>query len=203
LHLSILGDTPLDLLVGFLLYKTNDQRKFFVTNEYSVLRFTILLVAIEESLEAFSAFEKRLPVWDNIKDGFNFNNRENVTSIKDKYISIANNAASIIEFIDFRRIDAKILIDIIEPLDLISPKKLMEAYRFHSYETKSPSHFRGIHCITWDKGTEVIMNLNMNSRVCQFSIAGKKYDAEWINLPSKLYFAAALSKGGKYRIISL
>ncbi|CAG8443650.1 17625_t:CDS:1 [Acaulospora colombiana] len=47
-------------------------------------------------------------------------------------------------------------------------------------------------------GAEVIMCLN--TRTFDFSVDGKWYNVEWDDLPSELYFAASLGKGGKYTI---
>ncbi|CAG8615183.1 586_t:CDS:2 [Acaulospora colombiana] len=110
-----------------LLSKSNDEKKEFATSEYSLLRISILLAAKKVSQEAVDALEKRLPVWDKVKDEFDFNNN-NIVNINDNCASIAGNLTPLLEFIDLRRIDGKILTDIIEPLDLIPSKKLMEVY---------------------------------------------------------------------------
>ncbi|CAG8629576.1 11201_t:CDS:1 [Acaulospora colombiana] len=134
-----------------LLSKSNDETKIFKTSEYSVLRMAILLAVKNVSQEAFFTLKKRLPLWDKIEDGFDFNNND-IPDIKDICTSTANILAPIIEFIDLRRIEGKILIDIIEPLNLISSKKLMATYRFYAYEKNFLPPFRGIRCnFKWDK----------------------------------------------------
>ncbi|CAG8449431.1 7039_t:CDS:1, partial [Acaulospora colombiana] len=132
-----------------LLSKSNDETKIFATSEYSVLRFAILLAAKNVSQEAFSTLEKKLPSWKKIEDGFDFNNN-GIPDIEDVCASTANILAPIIEFIDLRRIDGKILVDIIEPLNLIPYKNLVAAYRFYTYEKRYLPLCRGIN-FKWDK----------------------------------------------------
>ncbi|CAG8483709.1 9909_t:CDS:1 [Acaulospora morrowiae] len=125
-----------------LLSNTNDNEKVFVTSEYSVLRFTILLSAKNVSQAAFSALKIRLPLWNKINDGFNFKNND-TSGLTDICTCTANNMAPLIEFIDLRRIEGKILIDIIEPLNLIPHEKLIAAYRYYTYDKDPMSAFRG------------------------------------------------------------
>ncbi|CAG8455928.1 4519_t:CDS:2 [Acaulospora colombiana] len=151
-----------------LLSKSNDENKIFVTSEYSILRIAILLSAKKVSQEAVTALEKRLPVWDKIKDGFDFKNND-ISNIKDICVATADNLSPIIEFIDFRRINGKILVDIIEPLNLISSGKLLTVYRFHTYEKKHPSPFRGLKShIKWDNNS-CGPNLEISSDGCTVS----------------------------------
>ncbi|CAG8659431.1 13984_t:CDS:1, partial [Acaulospora colombiana] len=133
-----------------LLSKSNEENKEFATSEYSLLRIAILLAAKKVSKEAVTTLEKRLPIWDKVKDEIDFNNND-ISDIKNICASTADYLIPFLEFIDLRRIDGKILTSIIEPLDLIPSENLMSAYRFYASERKSSSPFRGINHCKWDK----------------------------------------------------
>ncbi|CAG8501737.1 3163_t:CDS:1 [Acaulospora morrowiae] len=137
-----------------LLSMTHDGKMMFVTNEYSVLRFAILLAAKETSQKAFDTFEVRLPTWDKIMDGLYVNNFESSDISDDISGPISQKLESLIEFIDLRRINGKIITNIIEPLNLITQENIMNAFRSHIRE-EIHSSFRGIQYlpkeIKWDE----------------------------------------------------
>ncbi|CAG8443972.1 4844_t:CDS:2 [Rhizophagus irregularis] len=70
----------------------------------------------------------------------------------------------ILPFIDLRRIDINILVDKIEPLQLLPTPLLLDAYRFQAREKKSLPHIRGIPLFDWNlqwdkiaKGSNLIL----------------------------------------------
>ncbi|CAG8673734.1 9305_t:CDS:2, partial [Acaulospora colombiana] len=129
-----------------LLFMTYSEKDILTSNEYSVLRYAILLSAKEVTPEGFSVLKKRLPEWNKIEHGFDIH-YERMPDNSNIRASISNKLASLIEYIDLWRINGNVLTDIIEPLDLITQKNMTEAYRFHA--RRRISYSRGD--IKWDK----------------------------------------------------
>jgi hypothetical protein len=94
---------------------------------------------------------KRLPTLNQV---------ENSTQVENKFITdsqkVTEELKHLVKFIDFNQIKGKILTDIIEPLEIISPTIILDAYR-----QKARSHntnlngIRGVHInefnYAWDE----------------------------------------------------
>ncbi|CAI2162575.1 2178_t:CDS:1, partial [Funneliformis geosporum] len=108
----------------YLLFYTHEKRKRLATPEYEVFRYSAALVARKISNDAFETLIERLPTLEQIE---NWNHIENkfITNLQE----IAEELEPLVEYIDFRRINGQILVDIIEPLNLIPAEKIFNAYR--------------------------------------------------------------------------
>ncbi|PKC17101.1 hypothetical protein RhiirA5_493284 [Rhizophagus irregularis] len=153
----------------YLLSCTYEKEKPFATREYELFRYSAILVAKQVSNDAFKTFLKRLPTLDQLENSMIQVENEPIPD----YQKIAKELEPLIEFIDFRRIKGSILVDIIEPLEIVPTKIILNVYR-----------------------------QNMNKRTCAFTVNGTKYPEvpSWNNLPSKLYPVASLCYPGQFRI---
>ncbi|CAG8612949.1 10867_t:CDS:2 [Rhizophagus irregularis] len=96
----------------------------FATTEYEIFRYSALLTAKQISYDAFTDLEKR-PIIE-----------------KDR---IAEEFEPLTKYIDFRRIDGKILNDIIDPLEIVPMKTLYNATKYQAkHGNSSLSDIRGI-----------------------------------------------------------
>ncbi|CAG8570585.1 794_t:CDS:1 [Acaulospora morrowiae] len=126
-----------------------DENKMFESSEYSVFRFAVLTAATKVSQEAFSALEKGLPPLNEVEGLLETINNNNLINGEISE-SIANTMNSFMEHIDLRRINAKIIAKIIEPLDIIPSNMILKLYRFHACTEKPLSAFYGAN-VKWDK----------------------------------------------------
>ncbi|CAG8603480.1 8086_t:CDS:2 [Funneliformis caledonium] len=123
------------------------------TNEYNILRFTILKLVYEINQSLVSTFERMIPLEDGMVG--NYDDIRNLYKKSSKVWEILPDVAKklkpLIEFIDLRRIDLKDMENIFEPLDIISKEDLLEFFRYHA-KVKTPiSYTRGMPFFTWDK----------------------------------------------------
>ncbi|CAB5183132.1 hypothetical protein RhiirA1_423304 [Rhizophagus irregularis] len=178
-----ISKTPLET-IGFdnlsfqalqcLLSQTYSTQNPFVTSEYMVFRYSVIQAANNISENAISIIEKLLPNFDDLKKKNNNNNfnEECNENDYDEYFSqfeefrleIKEMLSIILPFIDLRRIDINILVDKIEPLQLLPTPLLLDAYRFQAREKKSLPHIRGIPLFDWNlqwdkiaKGSNLIL----------------------------------------------
>ncbi|CAG8664036.1 14888_t:CDS:1, partial [Acaulospora colombiana] len=127
-----------------------DEKKTFASSEYSVFRFAILAAAKNLSQEAYVVLEERLPLQIMAQEVFQtLNNGESIKKEISK--SVADIVKPIVEYIDLRRIDAEIIEKIIEPLDIVSSSKIIEAYRFLARKNAPLSEFYGVPLFMWDQ----------------------------------------------------
>ncbi|GES97599.1 hypothetical protein GLOIN_2v1842735 [Rhizophagus clarus] len=108
-----------------LLSRTYKKVTSFVTSEYEVFRHSAILAAKEVSNDAYENLVKQLPTLEQL---------ENTNSIKveDKstdHQKVAEKFEPLTKFIEFNQIKARILIEIIEPLDIIPFEVIVEVYR--------------------------------------------------------------------------
>ncbi|GBC08013.1 hypothetical protein RclHR1_07860007 [Rhizophagus clarus] len=138
-----------------LLSCTYEKKIPFATPEYDVFRYcAILAVKKISSDNAYNDIIKRLPTSEQLKQLEQFEQLEqlgslNSVQLEKKFITdhqkVAKVLESLIEFIDFRQIKSEILVNIIEPLGIISDKTILNIYRFKSLLSKSNnSGIRGI-----------------------------------------------------------
>ncbi|GES97626.1 hypothetical protein GLOIN_2v1836052 [Rhizophagus clarus] len=129
-RLSITG------LQYFLSY-THKKVKFFVTPEYEVFRYSAILAARQVSDGAFNTIKKRLPTLDQMENSIQIEiiDHQKVTKVLEP----------LIKFIDFNQIKGKILVDIIEPLEIIPAEIIVDAYRQKSSYYTDLNGTRGIY----------------------------------------------------------
>ncbi|GBB93281.1 hypothetical protein RclHR1_21410001 [Rhizophagus clarus] len=107
----------------YLLSRTYEKAKSFVTPEYEVFRYSAILAAKQVSNDAFKTLMKRLPTLEQL---------ENSVQVEDLFTDsqkVTKELEPLIKFIDFNQINGKILTDIIEPLEIIPTKIILDAYR--------------------------------------------------------------------------
>ncbi|CAB5356735.1 unnamed protein product [Rhizophagus irregularis] len=110
----------------FLLSCTYEKEMTFVTPEYDVFRYSAILAAKQVSNDAYSTLMKQLPTLEQMK-------MDNSVQIKNKIItdhqSVAKELEPLVEFIDFKRINGQILADVIDPLEIVPSKVILNVYR--------------------------------------------------------------------------
>ncbi|CAG8707535.1 uncharacterized protein OCT59_000993 [Rhizophagus irregularis] len=110
----------------FLLSCTYEKEMTFITPEYEVFRYSAILAAKQVSNDAYSTLMKQLPTLEQMK-------MDNSVQIKNKSVtdhqSVAKELEPLVEFIDFKRINGKILADVIDPLEIIPSKVILNVYR--------------------------------------------------------------------------
>ncbi|PKC57283.1 hypothetical protein RhiirA1_472713 [Rhizophagus irregularis] len=109
----------------YLLTCTYEKEKPFATREYELFRYSAILVAKQASNDAFKTFLKRLPTLDQLENSMIQVENEPIPD----YQKIAKELEPLVEFIDFRRIKGSILVDIIEPLEIVPAKIILNIYR--------------------------------------------------------------------------
>ncbi|GET00365.1 hypothetical protein GLOIN_2v1472107 [Rhizophagus clarus] len=111
----------------YLLSCTHEKEKPFATPEYEVFRYSAILAAMQVSNDAYKILIERLPTLKQIKQIGNF------VQVENKFITdhqkVAKELEPLVEFIDFRRIKGQVLVDIIEPLEIVPSKIIVNVYR--------------------------------------------------------------------------
>ncbi|RGB27931.1 hypothetical protein C1646_797900 [Rhizophagus diaphanus] len=135
----------------YLLSCTFEKEKPFVTPEYEVFRYSAILAAKQVSNDAFNTLLKRLPTLDQIGNSIQVES-EPITD----HQKVAKELEPLIEFINFRRIQGQVLVDIIEPLEIVPAKIILNVYRHNTKSINSNiNHIRGISIsnssYVWDK----------------------------------------------------
>ncbi|RGB37170.1 hypothetical protein C1646_741305 [Rhizophagus diaphanus] len=96
----------------------------FVTREYEVFRYSAILAAKQVSNDAYESLMKLLPTLDQI---------ENIFEVENKFITdhqkVAKEMEPLIKHIDFKRIKGQILVNFIEPLEIIPVEIILSVYR--------------------------------------------------------------------------
>jgi hypothetical protein len=108
----------------YLLSYTYEKEVVFVTPEYEVFRYSAILAAKQVSNDACTTLMKLLPTLEQIDDPVQVEN-EFITN----HQNVAKELEPLVKFIDFRRIKGKILADIIDPLEIIPAKIILNVYR--------------------------------------------------------------------------
>ncbi|CAB5189637.1 unnamed protein product [Rhizophagus irregularis] len=116
----------------YLLSCTYEKEMDFATPEYEVFRYSAILAANQVSDDAYNSIVERLPTLEQIKNSF---------QVKDKSIAdhqkVAEELIPLIKFIEFRRIKGQMLVNIIEPLEIIPAEVVVSAYRYKALSDKS------------------------------------------------------------------
>ncbi|CAB5188890.1 unnamed protein product [Rhizophagus irregularis] len=125
----------------YLLYCTHEKKIPFATPEYEVFRYSAILAAKQVSNDAYKALMERVPTLEQIENS--------VQVLENKIIAdhqkIAKELEPLIEFIDFRRIQGLVLVDIIEPLEIVPTKIILNVYRYNTKSINSDRNYiRGV-----------------------------------------------------------
>ncbi|GBB90702.1 hypothetical protein RclHR1_17740002 [Rhizophagus clarus] len=108
----------------YLLSITHEKEMSFATPEYEVFRYSAILAANQVSNDVYNTLIELLPTLEQL---------DNSVRVGNKFIidnqTIAEELKPLIEFIDFRRIKAQIIVDIIEPLKIIPTETILGIYR--------------------------------------------------------------------------
>jgi hypothetical protein len=109
----------------YLLSCTYKKRIPFATPEYEVFRYSTILAAKQVSNDAYKTFMELLPTLEKIEQ------TKNPVQIENKFITqrVTKELEPLVKFIDFIRIEGQILIDVIEPLEIISTNIIFDVYR--------------------------------------------------------------------------
>ncbi|CAB5189694.1 unnamed protein product [Rhizophagus irregularis] len=153
----------------YLLVCTYEKEKPFATPEYEVFRYSAILAAKQVSNDAYKTLIERLPILEKIEQIENSVQLEN----KNKFITgqqkVAKELEPLVEFIDFKRIHGQALVDIIEPLEIVPAKIIVNVYRHNTISNNfNRTYFRGIpitNCTNyvWDEsacGSKLIIEDN-------------------------------------------
>ncbi|CAG8629596.1 1493_t:CDS:1 [Acaulospora morrowiae] len=131
------------------LLSIRDRTQIFLSSEYSVFRFMVLTAATEAPGEAFVALEKKLPPWSEVEEPFKTVDNNSIG--EEISTSVADIISPIVDYIEFRRIDAKIIAKIIEPLDIVPINNILDSYRFQACVETSLPAFYGDSILKWDR----------------------------------------------------
>ncbi|GET03754.1 hypothetical protein GLOIN_2v1482360 [Rhizophagus clarus] len=128
-----------------------EKKNPFITPEYEVFRYSAILAANKVSNDAYETLMERLPTLEQIKNSIQVSNK----SITD-YQKIAKELEPLTKFIDFGQIKGQILTDIIEPLEIVPSRTIMNVYRqIVRLNNLNSNEIRGIPptIYIWDKST--------------------------------------------------
>ncbi|GBC03178.1 hypothetical protein RclHR1_00500026 [Rhizophagus clarus] len=144
----------------YLLFRTHEKEIPFATPEYEVFRYCAILAAKQVSNDAYKTLMERLPTLELIEDSIKPEKR----FISNRQL-VVKELEPLVKLIDFRRIKGHILVDIIEPLEIIPPEVILNVYR-HKTKTNISDYniIRGIPFdIIWDEsacGSKLIIEDN-------------------------------------------
>ncbi|GBC03175.1 hypothetical protein RclHR1_00500023 [Rhizophagus clarus] len=140
----------------YLLSYTFNKEKPFATPEYEVLRFGAIRAAYQVSNDAATSLKIRLPTLDKMGCPSKLDSKMYDSEFIINRSKIAELLETLVDFIDFRRIDGKILKEIIDPLEIVPVDVIINTYRFLIKKSNLPAT-RGIPYIDdksgyiWDK----------------------------------------------------
>jgi hypothetical protein len=117
----------------YLLSCTYEKEKPFATPEYEIFRYSAFLAAKEVSNDAHKILMKQLPTLEQL---------ENTNSIKieNNFIDhqkVAKELEPLVKYIEFNQIKAQTLVEIIEPLEIISSEMIVNIYRCKALSNNS------------------------------------------------------------------
>ncbi|GBB85567.1 hypothetical protein RclHR1_12060005 [Rhizophagus clarus] len=149
----------------YLLACTYDKDKPFATPEYEVFRYGAILASKQVSNDAYKTLKERLQTLKEIKQVENSVQVDNEKLIIN-HQEIAKKLEPLVKYIDFMRIEGQILTDIIEPLEIIPAKIIVDVYRQKTRLNKFElNNTRGTICsqYVWDEtecGTNTLIEDN-------------------------------------------
>jgi hypothetical protein len=131
----------------YLLSCTHEKEKAFVTPEYEVFRYSAILAAKQVSNNTYKNLMKQLPTLEQLENSIQVKNKLSTNCQK-----VAKELEPLVEFIDFRRIDAQILSDIVEPLEIIPTEIISSVYQYRALpKNLDLNSTRGIGSYDWDE----------------------------------------------------
>ncbi|GBC28558.2 hypothetical protein GLOIN_2v1765224 [Rhizophagus irregularis DAOM 181602=DAOM 197198] len=169
----------------YLLVCTYEKERPFATPEYEVFRYSAILAAKQVSNDAYKTLIERsiLEKIEQIENSVQLENKNKFITGQQK---VAKELEPLVEFIDFKRIHGQALVDIIEPLEIVPAKIIVNVYRHNTISNNSNrTYFRGIpitNCTNyvWDEsacGSKLIIEDNGKTvhaqmKVCSWSWVG-------------------------------
>src|SRR6266498_3225070 len=109
----------------YLLTCTHEKEKPFATPEYEVFRYSAILAAKQVSNDAYKTLMESLPTLEQM---------DNPVQVKNKVITdnqkVAKELEPLLKFIDLRRIKREVFADVIDPLEIVPTKMILNVYRF-------------------------------------------------------------------------
>ncbi|GES97590.1 hypothetical protein GLOIN_2v1836088 [Rhizophagus clarus] len=150
----------------YLLSCTHEKEIPFATPEYDVFRYCAILAAKQVSDDAYETLMKRLPTLKQIEQTVNLVQVEN--KIIADYQKVTKELEPLVKLIDFRRIKGRILVNIIEPLEITPVEIILNVYRYNTLSSNSDlNDTRGIPILisnyVWDEsacGSKLIIEDN-------------------------------------------
>ncbi|GBB85272.1 hypothetical protein RclHR1_11830003 [Rhizophagus clarus] len=136
----------------YLLYYTHEKEISFATPEYEVFRYSAILAAKQVSDDAYECLIGQLPTLELLE----LLENSNLEIIKKKPIvdrqKVAKKLKPLIEFIDFKRVQGQVLVDVIEPLEIVPSKIILNVYRYNTKSINPNIYIRGISTnYVWDR----------------------------------------------------
>ncbi|CAB5188828.1 unnamed protein product [Rhizophagus irregularis] len=125
-----------------LLSYTYNKETPFATPEYEVFRYAVILAAKQVSNSAYKILMERLPTLEQMNNSIQIE----IKFIDNNQISeVTKELEPLVEFIDFRRIKRQIFADLIDPLEIIPTKIILNVYRYIAKSNSSDlNDIRGI-----------------------------------------------------------
>ncbi|GES97604.1 hypothetical protein GLOIN_2v436000 [Rhizophagus clarus] len=141
----------------YLLSCTHEKKKPFATPEYEVFRYSAILAAKQVSNDAHKTLMEQLPTLEQMKQVENSIQIKNKDKFINNYQEVAKELKPLVEFINFCRIKGQILVNFIEPLEIIPNEVLLNVYRHKVLLDNSDlSYIRGIPIYSnyvWDESS--------------------------------------------------
>ncbi|RGB33781.1 concanavalin A-like lectin/glucanase domain-containing protein [Rhizophagus diaphanus] len=119
----------------YLLYCTHEKEAPFSTTEYEVFRYSAILAAKQVSNGAYKTLIERLPTLEQIEQ------LGNSIQVQNNFITdhqkVAKELEPLVQLTDFRRINGRILVNIIEPLGIAPNEIILDVYRYNTLSNNS------------------------------------------------------------------
>ncbi|CAB5356712.1 unnamed protein product [Rhizophagus irregularis] len=143
----------------YLLSITHEKKISFATREYEVFRYSAILAARQVSNDAYESLMQRLPTLDQIEN--------TIIKAENKFITdrqkVAKEMEPLAKYIDFKLIKGQVLVNFIEPLEIIPVGMILGVYRnIALLNSMNFNDIRGIDYI-WDEtacGSQLIIEDN-------------------------------------------
>ncbi|RIA82266.1 hypothetical protein C1645_512896 [Glomus cerebriforme] len=123
----------------YLLSYTHGKEKPFATPEYEVFRYSAILAAKQVSDDACKTLMEKLPALEQM---------EQIVQVENKFITdhqkVVKELEPFVKYIDFKLIEGQVLVDIIEPLEIIPIEIILNVYRYSIKSLNLYSNIRGI-----------------------------------------------------------
>ncbi|CAG8545670.1 9275_t:CDS:2 [Acaulospora colombiana] len=111
----------------YLLRYCWDNNISLVKHEYDLFKFVVLHAASKVSPEALDRFQTCLPPLEEIKNNSVYS--EHIEDLSSYRLSVTKELGNMLNYVNLKVISGKVLADVIEPLEVVSPRRLLDAYR--------------------------------------------------------------------------